>query len=92
MQLMTSSPNNQVELADHAGLAGLAAHEVRTTAELALAGTLARPGVVTIPKRSDSLRWRQTLGSALRSPSDDKSVALDRLFPPRRRKQALGVG
>jgi len=90
--LMAYSPIDQGALAEHAGLAALAVRLGRTPGQLALAWTLARPGVVSIPKSSDPLRLRQNLEAARWTLSAEDLAALDRLFPPPRRKQALAVG
>jgi diketogulonate reductase-like aldo/keto reductase len=92
MPLMAYSPIDQGALAEHAGLAALAARLGRTPGQLALAWTLARPGVVSIPKSSDPVRLRQNLQAARCTLSAEDLAALDRLFPPPRRKQALAVG
>jgi len=90
--LMAYSPIDQGALAEHTGLAALAVRLGRTPGQLALAWTLARPGVVSIPKSSDPLRLRQNLEAARWTLSAEDLAALDRLFPPPRRKQALAVG
>jgi len=92
MPLMAYSPIDQGALAEHAGLATLAARHGLTPGQLALAWTLARPGVVAIPKSSDPLRLRQNLQAAQQPLPAEALDALDRLFPPPRRKQALAVG
>ena len=92
MPLMAYSPIDQGALAEHAGLAALAARHDLTPGQLALAWALARPGVVAIPKSSDPLRLRQNLEAAQRPLPAEALDALDRLFPPPRRKQALAVG
>jgi diketogulonate reductase-like aldo/keto reductase len=92
MPLMAYSPIDQGALAGHRGLAALASEQGLTPAQLALAFTLARPGVVSIPKSSDAQRLRQNLDAARTTLSDETLAALDRLFPPPRRKQPLAVG
>jgi len=92
MPLMAYSPIDQGALTEHAGLATLAERLGRTPGQLALAWTLAHPGVVSIPKSSDSLRLHQNLQAARWMLSAEDLAALDRLFPPPRRKQALAVG
>lgn len=90
--LMAYSPIDQGALAGHRALAALASEQGLTPAQLALAFTLARPGVVSIPKSSDPQRLRQNLDAALATLSTETLAALDRLFPPPRRKQPLAVG
>ena len=92
MPLMAYSPIDQGVLAEHTGLAALAERLGRTPGQLALAWTLARPGVVSIPKSSDPLRLRQNLEAARWTLSAEDLAGLDRLFPPPRRKQAFVVG
>jgi diketogulonate reductase-like aldo/keto reductase len=92
MPVMAYSPIDQGALAEHAGLAALAARHGLTPGQLALAWALSRPGVAVIPKSSDPLRLRQNLEAAQRPLPAEALDALDRLFPPPRRKQALAVG
>ena len=92
MPLMAYSPIDQGLLVGHAGLTALAARHGRTAAQLALAWTLAQPGVVSIPKSSDPVRLRQNLEAAQWNLGAEDLHDLDRLFPPPRRKQALAVG
>jgi diketogulonate reductase-like aldo/keto reductase len=92
MPLMAYSPIDQGALAEHAGLAALAARLGLSAGQLALAWTLARPGVVSIPKSSDPERLRQNLEAAQRTLAAEDLAALDRMFPPPRRKQALALG
>jgi diketogulonate reductase-like aldo/keto reductase len=92
MPLMAYSPIDQGALAEHAGLAALAARHGLTPGQLALAWTLAQPGVVSIPKSSDPQRLRQNLEAARRPLPAEALDALQRLFPPPRRRQALAIG
>ena len=92
LPLMAYSPIDQGALAGHAGLQRLAAGRSATPAQLALARLLAEPGVVVIPKSCEPLRLRQNLEAAALTLSAQDRAALDRLFPPPRRRQPLAVG
>jgi diketogulonate reductase-like aldo/keto reductase len=92
MPLMAYSPIDQGALSSNPGLAALAARRGVTPAQLALAWVLRSPGVMAVPKSSDSGRLRDNWQAAALALTDDEFAALDRLFPPPRRKQALATG
>jgi diketogulonate reductase-like aldo/keto reductase len=92
MPLMAYSPIDQGGLSRHPGLAALAAQRGVTPAQLALAWVLRPPGVMAIPKSSDPGRLRDNWQAAALALTDDEIAALDRMFPPPRRKQALAAG
>jgi diketogulonate reductase-like aldo/keto reductase len=92
MPLMAYSPIDQGALSRHPGLAALAAQRGVTPAQLALAWVLRPPGVMAVPKSSDLHRLRANWQAVALSLTDDELAALDRMFPPPRRKQSLATG
>ena len=90
MPVMAYSPVGQGgSLLRHPTLAKVAAHHSATPAQVALAWTLARPGVVSVPKASNPAHVRLNAAAAALELSPEDHAALDAAFPPPRRKQAL---
>lgn len=88
--VMAYSPVGQGgTLLRHPALAAIAARHGATPAQVALAWTLARPGVVSIPKASNPAHVRLNAAAAALALSPEDHAALDAAFPPPRRKQAL---
>lgn len=90
MPVMAYSPVGQGgALLQHPALQQVAVRHDATPAQVALAWTLAQPGVVSIPKASDPAHVRLNAAAAaiVLTPADH--AALDAAFPPPRRKQAL---
>lgn len=91
MPLMAYSPIDQGAIVRQPALAAVAERHRATPAQVALAALMALPGVMVIPKSSDAARLRENWGSAaLRLTADDRA-ALDRAFPPPRRKRPLAM-
>ena len=91
MPLMAYSPVDRGDLADHAALGPIAQKHGATPAQIALAFLLAQPNVISIPKASSPAHLR-TNAAALEISLDAEDVAaLDRAFPPPKRKQRLGM-
>ncbi|MGN6487450.1 MAG: aldo/keto reductase [Devosia sp.] len=89
MPVMAYSPIEQGELVGHEVLEEIAAGHDATSAQVALAWVLGTPGVFAIPKTSNPDRMAENLGALdLRLTQADRA-ALDRAFPPPRRKQPL---
>lgn len=91
IEVMAYSPLDEGRLIGHPGLARIAADAASTPAEVALAWTLRLQGVVSIPKavREEHVRAnRRAVDLALQAPV---LQALDRAFPPPRRKTALAM-
>jgi diketogulonate reductase-like aldo/keto reductase len=63
-------------------------HEA-TTAQVAIAWTLAQAGVVSIPKAGDSAHVRQNAAAAALRLTEQDLAEIDAAFPPPRRKRAL---
>ena len=86
---MAYSPIDQGALARNTGLRAIAARLGRTPAQVALAWLTAQPGVMAIPKSSNLARLEENFGSRDVVLSADDRAALDRAFPPPRRKTPL---
>lgn len=91
MPLMAYSPVDQGALAQHPSLRGIAERHGATPAQVALAWVLSRPGTVAIPKAVRSTHLRDNFAAAALVLGADDLAALDRLFPPPRRKQPLAM-
>ena len=87
--LMAYSPLDQGGLLGKAALKKLAAEVGCTTAQLALAWLLARPGVVTIPKSSTRERVKENFGALDVKLSPQILAELDKAFPPPKARQSL---
>jgi diketogulonate reductase-like aldo/keto reductase len=89
MPIMAYSPVEQGRLARSAKLDAIAARYDATPAQIALAWTMAQPGVIAIPKSSRPEHVRQNIAALelLLTPQD--LAELDHAFPPPRRKQPL---
>lgn len=87
--LMAYSPVEQGRLTRDPGLAEIARVHGATPAQVALAWTMRSGGVVAIPKagRPEHVRDNRAAADLKLTPAD--LAALDRLFPPPRRKQPL---
>lgn len=89
--LMAYCPLGGGDLVGHRALVALAEKHHVTPAAIALAFLLGRPGVQPIPKTAKANRvpeLKAALGVALDA---DDLVALDKAFPPPRRKQSLAM-
>lgn len=89
MPVMAYSPIAQGALADHPVLARLAREHGATPAQIALAWTLSRPGIVSIPKTSRPERLRENLGALALTLTEEDHARLDAAFPPPQRKAPL---
>ncbi|HQR20282.1 MAG TPA: aldo/keto reductase [Burkholderiaceae bacterium] len=88
---MAYCPIDQGTLASNPGLARTAARHRVTAAQLALAWVLRDPTVIAIPKAGRIEHLRENLAAADLVLDADDLAALDRLFPPPRRKQPLAM-
>lgn len=87
--LMAYSPLDEGRLVGHPVLADVAAVHGATTAQVALAFLLTKPGVVAIPKSASPERVRENHGAGdIRLTAEDMA-ALDAAFPPPTRKRPL---
>lgn len=89
MPLMAYSPIEQGRLAQHKAIAEIAKTHDATTAQIALAWMLDRPGVVAIPKTSRPERIVENLRSLEISLTDSDRALLDKAFPPPSSKRPL---
>ncbi|NVM78447.1 diketogulonate reductase-like aldo/keto reductase [Duganella sp. SG902] len=96
MPIMAYSPletsgREQAALLDNPGLRAVAdAHGV-TPAQVALAWVLHQDGVIAIPKAVDPVHLRANRAAADLRLSTDDLAALDKAFPPPRRRRALDM-
>jgi len=92
MPVMAYSPLGQGgALLRHRALREVAARHGATPAQVALAFTLARPGVISIPKASDAAHVAENAAAReLRLDAEERAM-LDGAFPPPRRKLPLAM-
>lgn len=88
---MAYSPIDQGALADASALRPIAARLGVTPAQLALAWVLAQPDVVAIPKAVQAQHLKDNLAAADIRLQPDDLQAIDRAFPPPRRKTPLAM-
>jgi diketogulonate reductase-like aldo/keto reductase len=86
---MAYSPVEQGRLAHHRELARIAEAHEATPAQIAIAFTLLRPDVISIPKATSLEHVRENRAAADIALSDADRTALDKAFPPPRRKSGL---
>ena len=89
MPLMAYSPVDQGRLLTNASLKKLAAELGCTAAQLAIGWLLEKEGVVTIPKSMSRERVKENLGALDVKLTPQVNAALDKAFPPPKRKQSL---
>jgi diketogulonate reductase-like aldo/keto reductase len=92
MPVMAYSPLGQGgALLRHRALREVAARHGGTPAQVALAFTLARPGVISIPKASDAAHVAENAAAReLRLDAEERAM-LDAAFPPPKRKRPLAM-
>ncbi|SMC34442.1 Aldo/keto reductase [Fulvimarina manganoxydans] len=78
-------------LIDHPVLARIAKRHGATSAQIALAFVIARPGVMAIPKASDPRHVRENAGAANIVLSEEDFAEIDAAFPPPRRRKPLAI-
>lgn len=91
MPLMAYSPLGCGDLAQHRGSAKLAQSLGVTAAQLALAWLMQTPGVIPIPKSSNTRRIEENLAAASIALSSETLASINALFPPPKRKQHLAM-
>lgn len=94
LPLMAYCPVDQGVLAGSAApavLREIATRHAATPAQVALAALLARPGVMPIPKAGREAHLRENRAAAALRLTADDLAALDRAWPPPRRKQPLAM-
>ncbi|MEO9231410.1 MAG: aldo/keto reductase [Devosia sp.] len=87
--VMAYSPVEQGALAHHKALQQIAAAHNATPAQIALAFTLLRPDVISIPKATMPEHVRENAAAADIVLTEADRQALDAAFPPPRRKSGL---
>lgn len=75
----------------HPGLAAVARARGATPAQIALAWTLSRPGVISIPKATSLSHLRENAAAREIILTAEEQAALDAAFPPPRRKRPLAM-
>jgi diketogulonate reductase-like aldo/keto reductase len=88
---MAYCPIDQGALAAHPELARIATRHGASAARVALAWVLRDPRVIAIPKAARAAHLRDNLAAATLRLEADDLAAIDRLFPPPRRKQPLAM-
>lgn len=89
--VMAYSPIEQGQLADDGVLEEIALARGATATQVALAWVMDKPGVMAIPKTSNIERMEQNLRAVGLKLTDADRAALDRAFPPPRRKHPLAM-
>jgi len=89
--LMAYCPIDQGALANDKTFAAIGQRLGATAAQVALAWTLREPGVIAIPKAVREAHLRDNLGAARLSLSSEDLAAIDRAFPPPKRKRGLAM-
>ena len=91
MPVMAYSPVEQGRLVADLALADVARSVGATSAQVALAWTLRRDGVVAIPKAGTVAHVRENRAAAELVLSDDHLAALDAAFPRPRDRRPLEI-
>ena len=78
-------------LIDHPVLARIAKRHGATSAQIALAFGIARPGAMAIPTASDPRHVRENAGAADIVLSEEDFAEIDAAFPPPRRRKPLAI-
>lgn len=91
MPLMAYSPVDRGALAQAPALQGVAARHGATPAQVALAFLLARDNVIAIPKASSPAHLAANVAALDLRLDDADRAAIDRAFPPPRRKSRLAM-
>jgi diketogulonate reductase-like aldo/keto reductase len=89
--VMAYSPLGQGELLDDPALVAIAKARGASSAAVALAWVLRQPGVIAIPKASSLAHVEANAAAQDLVLDGEELAALDRAFPPPKRKTALGM-
>lgn len=89
--MMAYCPLGQGRLINNAGLGAIAQKHGVTNAAIALAFTLRLPGMISIPKSSHEKRVLENAAAANIVLDAEDLAALDKLFPPPRKKRSLAM-
>ncbi|MGE3809080.1 MAG: aldo/keto reductase [Gemmataceae bacterium] len=88
---MAYSPLEQARLLDNKKLVDFAGQHGMSPAQVCLAWLLARDDIIVIPKTSQRDRLRENIAALDHPLSKEQLAELDRLFPPPRKKEPLGM-
>jgi diketogulonate reductase-like aldo/keto reductase len=91
LPLMAYSPIDQGRAAEDPVLGEIAARRGLTAAQVALAGVLAQPDVIAIPKATGAAHLRENLAAADVALSQAELRTIERRFPPPTRKAPLAM-
>jgi len=91
MPVMAYCPIDEGQLARNAELAAIGKRHGATAAQVALGWLLRDPAVIVIPKAVKQEHLRENFGAASLALSADDLAAIDRVFPPPKRKTALSI-
>lgn len=91
LAVMAYCPLGQGRLAGNPGLGAIARKHGVTNAAIALAFTLRLPGMISIPKSSHEKRVLENAAAADLVLDGEDLAALDKAFPPPRRKRPLAI-
>lgn len=91
MPIMAYSPLEQGRLTRKPGIDAVARRHGKTIWQIALAWTLAQPGVIAIPKAVKPEHVRENVAAVSIKLGKEDLEALDRDFPPPKRKTALSM-
>jgi diketogulonate reductase-like aldo/keto reductase len=89
--IMAYTPLGQGQMLRDKTLAEIARRHDATPAQIALAWLLRQPGTIVIPKAARLDHMRENRGALDITLDDADLAAIDRAFPPPRRKTALGM-
>jgi diketogulonate reductase-like aldo/keto reductase len=88
---MAYSPIDQGALARNAALDAIAKRRGVTAVQLALAWLIAQRGVMAIPKAASEAHLRENLAAGALVLDADEKAALDRAFPPPKKRTPLSI-
>jgi diketogulonate reductase-like aldo/keto reductase len=90
--IMAYTPLGHGRMLADPSLAEIARRHVATPAQVALAWLLRREGTIVIPKAARPEHVRENRGAVDIALTAEDLAAIDRAFPPPRRRSALGMG
>ena len=91
MPIMAYSPIEQGRRLKHPELGKVAKAAGATPAQVALAWLLRQDGFIAIPKATDPAHLRENIAALDLKLDDEALAALDRAFPPPKKRQPLGM-
>jgi diketogulonate reductase-like aldo/keto reductase len=89
--IMAYTPLGQGSMLGNRGLVEIARRRGATPAQIALAWLLRQEGTIVIPKAARAEHVRENRGALDVALTEDDLAALDRAFPPPKRRTALGM-